>query len=476
MKYTSTRSNIEISASRAILDGLSSDGGLYVPTTLPNLSIDDCYHLTYQELAIKILSLFFDEFSSESIVDSVSKAYNFDNFNHPSITGLRKFNDNKYFLELFYGKTSAFKDQALSIYPYLLKLAMQKHDIEHLTILAATSGDTGKAAMEALSNVDGLSIAVLYPEYGTSKIQKQQMQTQVGDNVLALAIEGNFDDAQRAVKDFFLKHETLNISSANSINIARLLPQVIYYYDLFVRLDPKKKVDIYVPTGNFGNILAAYIAKSMGLPINRLIVCTNENNVLYKFFTTGIYDINEQTFKVTSSPSMDILISSNLERLLYFMFNDKDKIKTWMKSLNEHKRFELSSRELKQLQEVFGTQMASDANTFKGIKDVFASSGILVDPHTATAIPQDPNNDNIQVIVSTASPYKFPTIYKDLFDLKTDDPYQILSEIELRSQEPYPDTIRILNTLDLRFKDVVAKKDVESTLLDYIKKEQSYEV
>ena len=473
MQYTSTRSNILTNASQAILDGLAQDGGLYVPSSIPKLDYRDLKNKSYQELAVLILSLYFEDFSNKEITNAILKAYSSLNFTHPLITGLRKYDADTYFLELFYGKTSAFKDQALSIYPYLLKLAMDKHQIDHLTILTATSGDTGKAAMESIADVDGLSIAVLFPKDGTSPIQKLQMQTQHGKNVLPVAIEGNFDDAQNAVKTFFLKHDTLPITSANSINIARLLPQIIYYYDMYLRLHTDEFIDLYVPTGNFGNILAAYIAKEMGLPIRRLVVCTNENHVLYDFFKTGTYDISNRKFKVTHSPSMDILISSNLERLLYFMFNDKEKVSKWMHDLKENKSFSLSKEETNKLQSIFDTQMCSNQQTYENIKDVFFDKDILIDPHTATAMPQT-KEDTKRVIVSTASPYKFPKLYGQLFDLMDHDDFHILNEVELKTKEPFPENIRSLESAKPKFNLESSLEDIENLLLKFIASGDNY--
>lgn len=475
MQYKSTRSDSSIPSAKAILNGIAHDGGLYVPTKIPKLDVNTVISMSYQEIAFEVLSLFFDDLDALDLKEAILSAYNQDNFTHPKITGLRKLDDNTDILELFYGKTSAFKDQALSLYPYLLKLAMKKEAIKKLTILTATSGDTGKAAMEAISNIDGLSIAVLFPKDGTSRIQKLQMQTQVGDNVLPLGVDGNFDDAQMLIKDFFLKHDALPITSANSINIARLLPQIIYYYDLYVRLDSDEAIDIYVPTGNFGNILAAYIAKEMGLPIRKLIVCTNENNVLYEFFKTGIYDIRDKAFKVTHAPSMDILVSSNLERLLYFKFHDEKKLDQWMRNLKDKGYFKLDAHELAVLQEDFDAQMSDDEKTKETIKDTFMLHDILIDPHTACAIPQDTNTTK-RVVVSTASPYKFPKVYGEIFELDNLDDFYVLSEMSLRSHEPYPTPIRLLPKLKIRFNKDLQLKDVEETLLQFIETGEIHEV
>ena len=472
MKYLSTRSSISKMPSEAILDGLSSDGGLYVPETIPFLDVKECKGKTYQEIAYLVLSKYMDDFSPTVLKEAIDKAYNENTFHHEDITSLRSVDDNTSILELFYGKTAAFKDQALSIYPHLLKAAMDKEGIKHLTILTATSGDTGKAAMESISDVEGLSIAVLYPHEGTSPIQALQMNTQRGNNVFPMAIKGNFDDAQTAVKNFFLKYPNLNITSANSINIARLLPQVVYYYDAYNRLDINKEIDVYVPTGNFGNILAAFIAKEMGLPIRKLVVCTNQNNVLYDFFTKGIYDISQREFVITPSPSMDILISSNLERLLYFVFKDTQKISKWMNDLKDTQKFELTKEELTKLQSLFDTQMTSNKDTEKAIDSFYKEYDILVDPHTATAIPHE-DKETFRLIVSTASPYKFPAIYSNIFNLGTTDDFEILNKIEEFSKEPFPIEIKELQDLEVRFNTVVSKEDIESTILDFIRSEES---
>lgn len=470
MKYTSTRSQQTLTATQSILNGLASDGGLYVPKSIPTLDYTTLKDKPYYLIAYEILKLFLGDINKHDLKRYLKTTYSSENFHLDTITNLRPMDSHNTLLELFYGKTSAFKDQALSLYPYLLKASMEKHQVEHLTILTATSGDTGKAAMEAIANLDGLSIAVLFPNTGTSPIQKLQMNTQRGANVLPLGIQGNFDDAQNLVKAFFLNHKDLPITSANSINIARLLPQVVYYFDAYLRLNTQEKINIYVPTGNFGNILAAYIAKEMSLPINELIVCTNENHVLYDFFTTGVYDIKERTFQVTPSPSMDILISSNLERLLYLVFKDTQKVSKWMDELTQTQSFKLNKAELGELQKTFKSQVTSNAMTKTVIENIYKEHAILIDPHTATAIPHTLSNYH-NLIVSTASPYKFPQLYKDMFNVVSEDDFGILGALEAYTHEPYPPEIKELRRLPIRFNHNLPLEEVEETLLKFIRKE-----
>lgn len=471
MNYKSTRSTTHATPSQAILNGLAPDGGLYVPKTLMALPLESCISKTYQEIAEMILAYYFDDIPHDALMDAITSAYNTHKFSHPKITNVRSVDETTHLLELFYGETAAFKDQALSIYPYLIKASMDLHHTRHLTILTATSGDTGKAAMEALKNVNGLSIAVLYPQHGTSTMQALQMQTQDGNNVFPIGIDGDFDDAQQAVKSFFSAHSDLSISSANSINIARLLPQVIYYYDALSRLNPSTPVDIYVPTGNFGNALAAYIAKEMGCPIRKIVICTNDNNVLYDFFTTGVYDIQKRHLVKTHSPSMDILVSSNLERLLYFMFKDERKVSNWMKSLNEHQMFTLDQNEFDEIITVFDAQHMSNSQTESTIVSLFESKGILVDPHTATAFPQTPST-HPKIIVSTASPYKFPNVYRACFHLDSMSDFDILDYIEAHSQEFYPEHLKSLRDKPIKHQTFIPKDKVEAVLLDFIAKEE----
>lgn len=372
MQYQSTRDkNINVESAVAIKTGLSFDGGLFVPISIPYISEDELKSmssLTYNERAVKILSLFLTDFTFEEITECVDKAYNKEKFETVDIAPLYKLKDSTYFLELWHGPTCAFKDMALQILPHLLLKSVKKTgETKEVVILVATSGDTGKAALEGFKNVDGTRIIVFYPENGVSRIQKLQMATQDGNNVDVAAINGNFDDAQTGVKTIFsdkeyakvLEQNDFMLSSANSINWGRLVPQIIYYFSAYCNLIKNNEIDLgeqinfVVPTGNFGNILAAYYAKKMGLPINKLICASNKNNVLTDFINTGVYDRN-RNFHTTSSPSMDILISSNLERLLFHITNGDDlKVKNWMNELKEKGKYEIPESTKHVIKQIF---------------------------------------------------------------------------------------------------------------------------
>lgn len=468
MNYQSTRSNHTTSPSQAILNGLAPDGGLYVPKKIIKLPLKTVVGQSYQQLAYTILKLYFPDIDTEDLLIASQKAYNTDVFKHPQITNLRHLTPKRTLLELFYGPTLAFKDYALAIYPYLVKAAMRNLHLDQLSIITATSGDTGKAAMEAIKDVSGLKIAVLYPTHGTSTIQALQMKTQTGNNVLPLAINGSFDDAQHAVKSFLTKYQNQAISSANSINIARLIPQIIYYYDAFLRLPADTLVDVFVPTGNFGNALAAYLAKAMGLPINKICLCTNENNVLHDFITKGIYDLRHRHLTKTHAPSMDILIASNLERLLFLLLNDANRVAYLMTNLQKEHYFTLSSEESALVRETFISQTSSNQCIETTIKQVFQQYHYLIDPHTATALPQYTTN-NPCLIVSTASPYKFPDVYRFCWNLSNLSDFEVLNNIEKISNQPQPDAIKALATLPLRHQRIIQPECVQQQLLAFIK-------
>ncbi|TAH65774.1 MAG: threonine synthase [Anaerolineaceae bacterium] len=428
LMYHSTRnSNIKVTASQAILQGLSPDGGLFVPETIPQLDtpIKELSHMNYQELAYEVLKLYLTDYTEEEIRDCINKAYDH-KFDTPDIAPLNKVGSVHY-LELFHGATIAFKDMALSILPHLLTTAARKNNIsDEIVILTATSGDTGKAAMAGFADVEGTRIIVFYPKDGVSSVQEKQMLTQKGDNTYVIGILGNFDDAQTGVKKIFGDRELearmnkagYRFSSANSINIGRLLPQIVYYIYSYLELYRRneilvgEKINFVVPTGNFGNILAAYYAKQMGLPIKKLICASNDNRVLYDFFETGVYSRNRE-FILTISPSMDILVSSNLERLIYHIAGeDSDKTMELMKDLSSSGRYEISSDMRKKL-EGFASGYATVEETMTAIHKVYTESGYVMDTHTAVAASVydkylDANTDTTTtVIVSTASPYKF---------------------------------------------------------------------
>ena len=430
--YVSTRGNFpETSAAEAIRLGMVPAGGLFVPAKLPSLPMEEILKLQgkpYQKIALKLISLFLPDFSTEEIKDCVDKAYNKTNFAHRSITPLFKMEDDMYFMELWHGPTAAFKDIALQMMPHLLSLSLKKAGVEReIAILVATSGDTGKAALEGFKNVPGIKIIVFYPHGGVSRVQELQMTTTDGSNTYVVAVRGNFDDCQNSVKDIFgdqqfknvLKGKGFELSSANSINWGRLLPQIVYYFQAYLNLlqkqeiIPEQRINFVVPTGNFGNILAAWYAGRIGLPIGKLICASNENKVLTDFFRTGIYDRNRE-FKQTISPSMDILISSNLERFLFETSNRcAEKTDRFMAALKEDGCFEVDAEIKKVMGQNIEAGFATEEETLAAIKEVFAIADYLIDPHTAVGfkVYQDyraATEDGAKtVICATASPFKF---------------------------------------------------------------------
>ncbi|NLY42508.1 MAG: threonine synthase [Clostridiaceae bacterium] len=432
MLYQSTRDkNMVVRSAEAIKLGISPDGGLFVPQEkirLSPASIVKLSGMNYCSRAVEILKLFLTDFTIDELRECVSKAYNKDKFETDSIAPVYKLNDQVYFLELWHGPTCAFKDMALQILPHLLTKSLSKTgEDKEVVILVATSGDTGKAALEGFKNVAGTRILVFYPDNGVSEIQKLQMITQEGENVGVCAVEGNFDDAQNGVKAIFtdaeyeklLEKHNFRLSSANSINWGRLVPQIIYYFSAYCdlikneELTLEEKVNIVVPTGNFGNILAAYYAKEMGLPVNRLICASNENNVLTDFIRTGVYDRN-RVFKTTLSPSMDILISSNLERLLFDITGRDDvRVKQWMQELKEKGRYEIPDITKQKLKDLFWAGYCDDEATMQTIKETEADYSYVIDTHTAVAknvydqYVKETGDYSKTIIASTASPFKF---------------------------------------------------------------------
>ncbi len=432
MEYASTRNKkISVSSAMAIKTGLAPDGGLFVPKEFPQIlpeEIQALSQMSYTERAVKILGKFLTDFSTEELIDCAQSAYNKNKFETDEIAPLYQLTKDTYFLELWHGPTCAFKDMALQILPHLLKKSVVKTgETKEVVILVATSGDTGKAALEGFKDVDGTRIIVFYPENGVSNMQKRQMVTQEGNNVDVAAVVGNFDDAQSGVKKIFgdaeyaqvLERNNFMLSSANSINWGRLVPQIVYYFSAYCNLlkndeislgDP---VNFVVPTGNFGNILAAYYAKEMGLPVGKLICASNENNVLTDFIRTGVYDKN-RPFKTTGSPSMDILISSNLERFLYHATGcDDARVAEWMKNLTESGRYEVPDVTKAKIREVFYGGFCDDEATEKTIAAVSREHGYVMDTHTAVAkcvyeqYRAETSDETKTVIVSTASPFKF---------------------------------------------------------------------
>lgn len=441
MFYKSTRGKEKnVKASEAIIRGMAEDGGLYVPEYFPKIdkTFKELEHMDYKELAFYIMKKYFDDFDETELKYCIDKAYD-NKFQNNDIAPL-KYNSEVYFLELYHGRTLAFKDIALSILPYLLKMAGKRMSItKEIVILTATSGDTGKAALEGFHDVEGTKVIVFYPRSGVSGIQRQQMITDKGENTFVVGIDGNFDDAQSGVKEIFndtdfnklLSENGYMLSSANSINIARLVPQIVYYVYSYVSLVKHKKIaqgesiNIAVPTGNFGNILAAFYAKNMGIPIEKLICASNDNKVLTDFINTGIYDRN-RTFHVTNSPSMDILVSSNLERFLYEISGEDSYIvKNLMKDLKESGKYKISESMKKRLDILCG-DFSNEKETLKAIKDVYKSSNYLIDTHTAVAYgvcekyKNKTGDGNVTIIVSTASPFKFPQSINEALNIENE--------------------------------------------------------
>jgi len=446
--YNSTRSTgAPVSASQAILKGLSDDGGLFVPNQIPKLtkSLKELAGMTYQEVAYEVMKLYLTDFTEEELKTCIARAYD-SKFDTEVIAPMVEA-EGAYYLELFHGSTIAFKDMALSILPHLMITSARKNRIENeIVILTATSGDTGKAALAGFADVEGTRIIVFYPKNGVSPIQEKQMVTQKGANTLVVGIHGNFDDAQTGVKKIFsdkeLEKEMLEkgfqFSSANSINIGRLVPQICYYVYAYATLLKEEKIaegetmNVVVPTGNFGNILAAFYAKNMGLPIGKLICASNDNKVLYDFFATGTYDRNRE-FMLTSSPSMDILISSNLERLIYRIAgNDADKNRELMAALNGEGKYEITADMKAALSDFYGNY-ATEAETAAEISRIYEACGYVLDTHTAVASAVygkyvDETGDKAKtVIASTASPFKFTRSVMNAIDAK----YDVMSDFEL---------------------------------------------
>ena len=445
--YIGTRDkNIRYKASEAILKGICPDGGLFIPEEMPVMekSIEELAKMDYRNLAYEVMSLFFTDFTEDELRYCINNAYD-SKFDTDKIAPVVE-KDGVYFLELFHGKTIAFKDMALSILPYLMKTSAKKNNIDkEIVILTATSGDTGKAALEGFADVEGTRIIVFYPDGGVSPVQRMQMVTQKGKNVCVAAITGNFDDAQSAVKSIFTDSEMIKelddkgfmFSSANSINIGRLIPQVAYYWYAYCQLvkDGKikvgDKINFTVPTGNFGNILAGYFAKKMGLPVNKFVCASNSNKVLYDFFKTGTYDKNRE-FILTTSPSMDILISSNLERLVCMLTSQEETAKL-MKSLAEKGEYSMTAK----ADDIVG-EYADEEETATAIRTMYTNADYVLDTHTAVAYAaynkyiKESGDTTPTVIVSTASPYKFAKDVCTAIDekYKDCDPFELMKELE----------------------------------------------
>ena len=485
--YKSTRDDsVKVTASQAILKGLAPDGGLFVPESIPSFdkSLEELSKMSYKEVAYEVMKLMLDDFTEEELKACIDKAYD-EKFDTDVIAPLVKA-DGAYYLELFHGATIAFKDMALSILPHLLITSAKKNDVHNeIVILTATSGDTGKAALAGFADVKGTRIIVFYPKNGVSPIQEKQMVTQKGDNTYVIGIKGNFDDAQTGVKKIFGDKELekemaeagFQFSSANSINIGRLVPQIVYYVYAYTRLladgeiKAGDKINAVVPTGNFGNILAAFYAKNMGLPINKLICASNENKVLYDFFTTGEYDRNRE-FVLTTSPSMDILISSNLERLSYRIAgNSAKKNSELMESLKNTGKYEITPEMKAQLSDFYGNY-ATEAEDAATIKKLYEDTGYVIDTHTAVAATvyekykKETGDDTVTVIASTASPYKFTRSVMDAIDLKYDSmtDFELVDELSKISNVAVPQAIEDIRTAPVLHDTVCEVNEMSSSV------------
>ena len=468
--YHSTRNSEETAtASEAILKGLTSDGGLFVPDSIPklNVSLEDLTQMSYQEIAYAVMKEFLTDFTEEELKTCINNAYD-SKFDTEEIAVTKKV-DGAYYLELFHGATIAFKDMALSILPHLLVTSARKNNVKNeIVILTATSGDTGKAALAGFADVPGTKIIVFYPKSGVSPIQEKQMVTQKGDNTYVIGIKGNFDDAQTGVKKMFSNKELAKVmndngfqfSSANSINIGRLVPQVVYYVKAYAdllkqgALKAGEPMNVVVPTGNFGNILASYYAKQMGIPIGKFVCASNKNKVLFDFFETGKYDRNRE-FYVTTSPSMDILISSNLERMIYRIAgNDAKQCAKFMAALTKDGEYVITDAMKAELSEFFGA-FGSEEETAVKIKEVYDKEGYVMDTHTAVAaVAYDKykaatgDDKTPTIIASTASPFKFTRSVMDAIDPAYDaeDDFELVDELNKVSKTAIPKAIEEIRT------------------------------
>lgn len=481
MKYISTRGNSPaVAAEIALLQGIAPDGGLYVPEKIPALCEEELRYLSsvdYQNTAVYILRKYLDSFSEEELISSVRDAYA--RFDDPVPVPFSELGNNLITMELWHGPTSAFKDVALQLFPRLLVLSKAKaNEKNEIRILVATSGDTGKAALEGFSDVAGTSICVFYPESGVSEVQKAQMRTQKGNNVNVVGIYGNFDDAQTGVKRIFadgkfadeLHNKGIQLSSANSINWGRLLPQIVYYVYSSLRYGNKEPVNYVVPTGNFGNILAAYYAKRMGCPIGKLICASNENHILTDFLRTGTYDRNRQFYQ-TISPSMDILISSNLERLLFEMTErDAKQVSAWMSELRNDGRYVIPESVLSKIRNVFLAGYCSDADAKHAIHSCWNEFRYLLDPHTAVGYAVYQNlADTLRgktVLASTASPFKFAVDVLSALGTECDDGMKAMDTLSVLTGWDIPEGLAALKNLEIRFTKRINPSEMKDAVLE----------
>ncbi len=490
MKYISTRGNKQsVDSAEAIIAGLADDGGLFVPTEMPQIDkgfIERLVDVPYEERALRVLQLFLTDYTDEEIKNCIGHAYGKKKFDTEKIAPVENFSADESVLELWHGPTSAFKDMALQLLPQLMSTALVKTgEKSQIIILVATSGDTGKAALEGFKDVNQIKIVVFYPKNGVSKMQYLQMATQTGGNVSVIAVNGNFDDAQTGVKKIFgdavfneeLHHQKVRLSSANSINWGRLVPQIVYYFSSYADLIKVGKIkngdeiNFAVPTGNFGDILAGFYAKNMGLPIHKLVCASNSNNVLTDFLKTGIYNRNRDFYK-TITPSMDILISSNLERLLYHMTRDSAKVKGWMEALVSVGHYDVGAECLAEIKNTFWANWADDAKTKSRIKKVYEVQKYVPDTHTAVAwqvaedYRQATGDNHPMVIVSTASPYKFNASVLEAMGIATEglDEFVLLTTLAKYNTNKVPKGLASLSKIPILHKRVYEKESMREAI------------
>ncbi len=491
LSYQSTRDGQQgVSASQAILQGLALDGGLFMPTEIPKLevSLDQLAAMTYQETAYEVMRLFLTDYTEEELKSCIARAYD-SKFDTEEIAPLVKAGG-IYYLELFHGKTIAFKDMALSILPHLMTTAAKKNHVDkEIVILTATSGDTGKAAMAGFADVPGTRIIVFYPKNGVSPVQELQMRTQKGDNTSVVAIRGNFDDAQSGVKKLFgdeefnrlLNEKGFQFSSANSINIGRLVPQIVYYVYAYAKLLENREIaegetiNVAVPTGNFGNILAAYLAKQMGIPIGKLICASNDNKVLYDFFTTGTYDRNRE-FILTNSPSMDILISSNLERLIYLSAGCDAAVNArLMEELSVSGKYTVTPQMREKMKDFWGGYADWEADAGE-IRSVFEDTGYLMDTHTGVAsavcrrYAAETGDQAKMVVASTASPYKFSRSVMEALKGRQEeaDEFRLIDEMSALSGIPIPQAVEEIRSAPIRHSRECGRDEMKAEVADIL--------
>ena len=495
MKFISTRGyDGKFSASEAIVQGIAPDGGLFVPESIPSLSwdeIEEMKNMQYYQISAKVLAKYLDDFTEAELLDYTSQAYHPDKWgeNTVPLVQLNAYNDREYILELWHGPTCAFKDMALSLLPHLMTLSLkQLGEDRKVVILAATSGDTGKAALEGFKDVPGTGIIVFYPT--VSAVQKRQMQTQEGGNVKVVGIRGNFDDAQKAVKAAFADPEIAKacdeggvfLSSANSINIGRLIPQIVYYFSSYLELARRgeislgEEINFCVPSGNFGNCLAGWIAKQMGLPVRRFLVASNKNNILTDFFNTGRYDANREFFK-TNAPAMDILVSSNLERLVWFMTGrDGDKTRSYMEGLRNNGVYEIGADVLERIKEEFTAGYLTEEQVIQTIRDCYDKTGYVLDTHTACGYGflekyrQDSGDTTKTVLVSTASPYKFPESVHGAISGEVLDVYSAIDALSGESGVPVPGPLKGIKDRPILHTTVIDRSEIPAFIKDAVRK------